>query len=84
MGVVDLAVMLISIYRVPIKTHQWYIKVFCHLIDIAKVNGWILFRRHCEHYRVPVKSRKTLIKFSTDIAQGLMHANQPDPKIPRG
>ena len=37
-GGVDLADMLISLYRIPIKTHRWYIKVFWHLIDIAKVN----------------------------------------------
>ena len=84
MGGVDLANMLISIYQIPIKTHRWYIKVFWHLIDIAKVNGWIIYRKYCEQNRVPVKPRMTLIKFFTDIARGLMHAKQPDPKIPHG
>ena len=66
MGGVDLANMLISIYQIPIKTHGWYIKVFWHLVDIAKVNGWIIYRKYCEQNR------------------GLMHAKQPDPKIPHG
>ena len=48
--------------------------------NITKVNGWILYRKHCEQNRVPVKSRMTLLKFTTDIAPGLMHAEQLDPK----
>ena len=34
MGGVDLADMLILLYRIPVKTHRWYIKVFWHLVDI--------------------------------------------------
>ena len=48
MGGVDLADMLISLYRIKIKTRRLYIKIFCHLVDMAKVNAWLLYCRHCD------------------------------------
>ena len=39
MGGVDLVDMLISLYRIKVKTKRWYIKVLWHLIDICKVNA---------------------------------------------
>lgn len=53
------------------------------MIDIAKVHGWILYKRHCEQNQVSAKSRMTPIKFSTDTADSLIHGKQPDPEIPR-
>lgn len=41
---VDLADMLLSIYRINYKTKRWYIKIFWHLVYICKVNGWNLYR----------------------------------------
>ena len=76
MGGVDLADMLISLYRIPIKTHRWYLKVFWHLVDIAKVNSWILYRRHCNQIGTPKKSTMTLLNFTKDLAEALMHAQQ--------
>lgn len=76
MGGVDLADMLISLYRIPCKTHRWYIKVFWHLVDIAKVNSWILYRRHCEQKEIPKKNQLTLLKFSIELADALMNSSQ--------
>ncbi len=50
-GGVDLADMLIAAYRIPMKTRRWYIKIFWHLIDMAKVNAWLLYRRHCDQLK---------------------------------
>ena len=52
------------------------------MIDIAKVHGWILYKRHCEQNQVSAKSRMTPTKFSTDTAHSLIHG-KPDPEIPR-
>lgn len=82
MGGVDLADMLISIYRIPIKTQRWYIKVLWHLVDIAKVNGWLLYRRHCDQNAIPKKSRMTLLKFTTILAESLMNTNVPAKTTP--
>jgi hypothetical protein len=69
---VDLADMLISIYRIPCRTKRWYVKIFWHLVDLAKVNAWILYRRHLQQRqeRAPSKSdkSKTLLEFSSEIA----------------
>ena len=74
MGGVD---MLISLYRIPVKTHRWYIKVFWHLVDIAKVNGWLLYRRHCDQIGIPKRSRMTLLNFTKELSEALIHARQP-------
>ena len=47
MGGVDLSDMLISLYRTQVKPKRWYIKVLFHCVDIAKVNAWLLYKRHC-------------------------------------
>ena len=46
MGGVDFADMLIALYQIKVKTRQWYIKIFWHLIDICKANAWNMYRRH--------------------------------------
>ena len=66
MGGVDLAGMLISLYRVEVKTRRWYIKVFWHLVDIAMVNAWILYRRHCKPYGLPDNKNKSSDLLSSD------------------
>ena len=52
MGGVDLADMLISLCRTAFKTKRWYIKVIFHLVDIAKVNSWLVYRRHCDQLKI--------------------------------
>ena len=68
MGGVNLADMLISLYRVEVKTRRWYIKVFRHLVDVAKVNAWILYRRHYKQYGSPRNKNMSLLIFSQEIA----------------
>lgn len=88
MGGVDLADMLISLYRIPCKTKRWYVKVFWHLVDIAKVNAWILYRRHYQQRqeREPSKGgkSKTFLDFSSEIAEGLTRADKINPTSSRG
>ena len=48
MGGVDLADMLIELYRTKMSTKKrWYLNLIFHCLDIAKVNAWLLYRRHC-------------------------------------
>lgn len=75
MGGVDLADMLISLYRTSIKTKRWYLKVLFHCVDIAKVNAWLLYRRHCDQGKIPKKSQLSLLKFTTSIAFALTSKN---------
>ena len=68
MGRVGLADMLIALYRTTIKSKKWYLKVLFHCVDIAKVNAWLLCRRHCDQQRIPKKSQMSLVKFTSSIA----------------
>ena len=74
MGGVDLADMLIALYRIPIKTKRWYIKVFWHLVDVCKTNAWLLYRRHCDQLQIPSKERLTFINFIIAVADALITA----------
>ena len=67
MGGVDLADMLIALYRIKVQTRSSYQKMFWHCIDIAKVNAWLLYRRHSNLTKVP-------------IAEGLISGNKVQPE----
>ena len=72
MGGVDLADMLIELYRTRINTKKrWYLKLIFHCIDISKVNAWLLYRRHCTQLRVPKKKQMSLRSFISHIATAL-------------
>ena len=71
MGGVDLADMLIALYRSPMKTKRWYLKVIIHAVDICKVNAWILYRRFADQLRIPKKNQMNLLTFSSKVAAGL-------------
>ena len=79
MGGVDLADMLISLYRIPIKTRRWYLYIFWHLVDIAKVNAWLLYRRHCDALSIPKRQRMSLLSFIASIAEAMINANKVQP-----
>ena len=46
------------------------------MVDIAKVNSWLLYRRHQNQLNIPLKKPKTLANFTKEIAAGLMHTNK--------
>ena len=74
MGGVDLADILISLYRTHVKTKRWYLKVLFHCVEIAKVNGWLLHRRHCDQLGIFKPRRLGLLRFTMAIASALIHS----------
>lgn len=78
---VDLADML---YCIKVKTKRWYIKIFWYLVDICKVNAWLLYRRHCKQMGLPTRKVKSLMKFSCEVAEALIHASKTLEKPQRG
>ena len=84
MGGVDLADMLIALYQISVKTKRWYIRVFWHLVDIAKVNGWILYKRHRVQQSITQKGEKTLLDVSCELTGSLMKANKIVARSCRG
>ena len=77
MVVVDLVDILIALCRIKVRTKRWYIKIFWHLIDICKVNSWNLYRRHCIQCGKPKRQVLSLLLFSVDLGNAVIHANKP-------
>ena len=84
MGGVDLADMLIAIYRIPCRTKHWYLKVFWHLVDMCKVSAWVLYKRHHQQLGLPNSTQLSLLEFTTEPSESLIHANKVNPKTSRG
>ena len=78
MGGVDLADMLISLYRTQITTKKrWYLKIIFHLVEICRVDGWLLYRRYCEQESVARKNQKPLLSFITELVHALRLSQKP-------
>ncbi|XP_065204445.1 piggyBac transposable element-derived protein 3-like [Planococcus citri] len=74
MGGVDLADMLIALYRMNMKTHRWYFSIFSQLLDICVNNAWLTYRRNME-----AKNEKKIMKlkeFRNSIANSLISSNK--------
>ena len=84
MGSVDLADMLIILYRIDVKTRHWYIKVFWQFVDVAKVNVWILYKRHYKQLALSANKRKSLAEFTSSIVSALILAGKSKPNFFRG
>ena len=78
MGGVDLSDMLVALYRTSIGVKRYYFKIFFHLMDVAVVNSWLLYRRHCLQ-RKETKYIK-LVDFRASIGQALTLAKKETKK----
>lgn len=68
MGGVDLADMLIELYRVDRKSRKWYTRIVYWVLGVAVVNAWLLTRKF---------NKMSLADFQSDVAHGLLRANKP-------
>ena len=69
---VDLADMLISLYRTNIKCKQWYLNIIFYCLDICKVNTWLLYKRHFKQLGTIRKKELTLLDFINQIFEHLL------------
>ena len=83
MGGIDLSDMLLSLYRTKINTKRWYIKMFFDCVDIAKINGWLMYRRYCEQVGISKCNIKPLLEFTRELSEGLMNAGKIKPILGR-
>lgn len=71
MGGVDLADMLIALYRTGIRSHRWYMNIFSQLLDICINNAWLLRRRH-DIMTNTTRKQDRLKDFRYEIYSGLL------------
>jgi len=83
MGGVDLFDMLAAMYRVDHKSRKWYRRIFYWALNVACVNGWVLYRRHCSQLSVLKKDVLDLLGFITRISQCLIMINKHAPPLQR-
>ncbi|KAF9422075.1 hypothetical protein HW555_002096, partial [Spodoptera exigua] len=73
MGGVDLADMLISLYKTPFKSRRWYLAIFSQMLDICVNNAWLLYRRK---HSSNAKGKIPLKAFRYEIYETLLKANR--------
>ena len=59
MGGVDLVDMFTELCQIEVKTTRWYNKLFWDIIDIARINSWLLYCGHCN-----LQQKKTEVSVS--------------------
>ena len=77
MGGVDLADMLIALYRTKIMVEKrWHLQVIFHALDICKIKGWLLYCRYCHEQAVPKTDQKSLLAFISELVGALKLAGK--------
>lgn len=74
MGGVDLADQLIEYYRIPTRFTKWYLKLFCHFLNLISVNCWLLYRLHAR--QLGQNKQLTLFVFILDVSDALRNAGK--------
>lgn len=69
MGGVDSFNMLMSLYRTNRKSRKWYLRIFFWALNVAIINGWLYYRRHCSQRNVLPKSRLDLLEFTSRVSE---------------
>lgn len=77
LGGLNVVDMLLALSRITVETWLWYIKVLWHLVKIGKVNGRILYDRRYTLKSLLPKDILSLLNFSTELSDTLIHANKP-------
>ncbi|XP_064614532.1 piggyBac transposable element-derived protein 2-like [Liolophura sinensis] len=73
MGGVDLLDSLTALYKFGIKSRRWYLYIFYHTINMAVVNSWNWYRRHCS---LLAEKSLQLSDFQSNIASCLINVKK--------
>lgn len=69
MGGVDLMDSLVGLYRHNIRNKKWYMRIFYHMLNVAVINAWILWRKS----EMDVLD---LLEFKSRVATGLIFSGE--------
>ena len=84
MGGVDLADCLISLYRISIRSKKFYHRLIFHMLDMAIVNAWLIYRRQSQLHKIPEREVNALAMFKLRISFSLMKAGKTLDRPKRG
>uniref|UniRef100_A0A3P9MFQ0 PiggyBac transposable element-derived protein domain-containing protein n=1 Tax=Oryzias latipes TaxID=8090 RepID=A0A3P9MFQ0_ORYLA len=45
---IDKSDMLVHLYRTPMKSKRWYLRLFTYIIDVSLTNAWVVYKRDCK------------------------------------
>ena len=82
MGGVDLCDMLLSLYRIKLRSNKWYMPIFHYLIKTSLTNGWLLYRRDMMSYS-PQEKSMSLLDFQAKVAGDLVMAGKIPASLTR-
>lgn len=72
-GGVDLADMLMELYKVNHRSRKWYKRIFYWCLGTSVTNAWLLYRGHL-HFVHPKQKHIPLIKLQLEIANALLQS----------
>ena len=61
----------ISIWHIIFDSKKYYLRLFFHLLDLAVINSWLLYRRDCDSLAIPRQKRKDQLAFKLALANHL-------------
>ena len=73
---VDRSNMFPSLFRTNIMVKRWYVKMLFHLVDIAKVNAWLMYKRFCEQWGIPKRKMMPLLEFAIELSSSLINTGR--------
>ena len=76
MGGIDKIDALVGFYRVFLHSNKWYLCIFFHLLNMAVVNAWILYRKELVAMD-PHAKELNLYDFKTEISTCLREQDKP-------
>ena len=72
MGGVDLFDMFRALYNLHHRSKRWYIRIFTWIMATASINGWLLYREHCNFFKEHKNNELALAFFPSAIADELI------------
>src|SRR6218665_2369612 len=71
-----------SLYRLSsITSCRWYCRIFLWVLNVAVINGWLLYCHHAQLKSVLVQD---LLDFTANISEILISEYKLDPVLVRG
>lgn len=81
MGGIDKSDMLTHLYKTPMRTKRYYMKLFGYILDLITCNAWILFKRDCMALNVTFMPLKD---FRLDVSSAIKSQRAESTRLSRG